>query len=114
MVDSGSSIGVDATSFSIVVDSCCASAPASVITVTDSDVPEPAMAVLHTIASSGDDGVADGDDPTTASPTPWSTPSRSIRHRMSWRSSRRRASLQRLLLPRRMHGCAFFACRTFA
>ena len=60
-VDSSSSIVVDSTSSSIQVDSCSASAAPSVITVTDSDAPEPAMAVLHTIASSGDDG-ADHDD----------------------------------------------------
>ena len=51
-----SSIVVDSTSSSAKVDSCSASTPPSVVTVTDSDVPEPAMAVLHTIASSGDDG----------------------------------------------------------
>ena len=62
-VDSSSSIVVDSTSSSVVVASCSASAPASVTTVTDSDVPEPAMAVLHTIASPGDDGAQDGDDP---------------------------------------------------
>ena len=55
-VDSSSSIVVDSTSSSAKVDSCSASSPPSVVTVTDSDVPEPAMAVLHTIASSGYDG----------------------------------------------------------
>ena len=61
-VDSSSSVVVDSTSSSVVVDTCSASAPASVVTVTDSDVPEPAMAVLHTIASSDDNGAEDGDD----------------------------------------------------
>ena len=55
-VDSSSTIVVDSTSSSAKVDSCSASARASVVTVTDSDVLEPAMAVLHTIASSDDDG----------------------------------------------------------
>ena len=61
-VDSSSSIVVDSTSSSIKVDSCSASAAPSVITVTDSDAPEPAMAVLHTIASSDDDGAGHDDD----------------------------------------------------
>ena len=61
-VDSSSSIVVDSTSSSIKVDSSSASAAPSVITVTDSDAPEPAMAVLHTIASSGDDGAGAGLD----------------------------------------------------
>ena len=87
------------------MNSCSASAPASVITVTDSGVPEPAMAVLHTIAFSGDDGAEAGDDLLR----PRSIPSRSTRHRTSWRSSRRRASLQRLRLRLRTLGCASFA-----
>ena len=44
------------------MDSCNASASASVVTITDSDVPEKAMAVLHTIASSGDDGADASND----------------------------------------------------
>ena len=36
--------------------------PGPIITVTDSDVPEPAMAVLLTIASSGDDEAETGND----------------------------------------------------
>ena len=61
-MDLSFSIVVDSTSSSAKVDSCSASAPPSVVTVTDSDVPEPAMAVLHTIASSGDDGAEASDD----------------------------------------------------
>ena len=63
-VDSSSAIVVDSTSSSVLVESrsCNASAPASVITVTDSNAPEPAMALPHTIASSDDNGAEDGDD----------------------------------------------------
>ena len=61
-VDSSSLIVVESTSSSAKVNFCSASAPASVITVIDSDVPEPAMAVLHTIASLGDDEAEASDD----------------------------------------------------
>ena len=61
-MDSSSSVVVDSTSSSAKVDSCSASTPPSVVTVTDSDVLEPATAVLHTIASSGDDGTEASDD----------------------------------------------------
>ena len=61
-VDSSFSIFVDSTSSSAEVASCSALAPPSVVTVTDSDVSEPAIAVLHTIASSGDDGAEASDD----------------------------------------------------
>ena len=60
--DSSFSIVVDSTSSSAKVDSCSASAPPSVVTVTDSDVPEPTVALLHTIASSGDDGAEASDN----------------------------------------------------
>ena len=83
--------------------------PASVITVTDSDVPEPATAVLHTgrSRSRATTELKMETTSTTASSTPWSTPSRLIRYRMNWRFSRRRASQQRLRLRLRTHGCAF-------
>ena len=55
-VDSSSSIDVDPTRSSAKVDSWGDSALAySVVSVSDSDVSEPAMAVLHTIAASVDD-----------------------------------------------------------
>ena len=55
-VDSSSSIVVDSTVSSIRVDYCSASAAVFVITVTDSQTREPALTMLHTILSSGDDG----------------------------------------------------------
>ena len=61
-VDLSSTIVVDSTSSSAKEDCCSASAPASVVSVNDSDVSEPAMAVLHTIVSSGDDGAEASDD----------------------------------------------------
>ena len=69
-VDPSSSIVVDSTSSPILVDSisCNASAPASVVTVTDSDALAPATTVLHTIASSDDnkaeDDIDDGESDT--------------------------------------------------
>ena len=60
-VDPSSSIVADSTNLSAEVDSCSASAPASVATVTDSDVRVPAMAVLQTIASPGGDGASASD-----------------------------------------------------
>ena len=61
-VNSSSSIVVDSTSSSVKVDSCSASATPLVISVTDSDVQELAMAVVHTIASSGDNGAETSDE----------------------------------------------------
>ena len=61
-VDSSSSIVVDSTSSSAKMDSCSVSAHPSVVSVADSDVSEPAMAVLHTLASSGDDEAESSDD----------------------------------------------------
>ena len=50
------------TSSSAKVDFCSDSAPPSVVTVTDSDISEPAMAVFLSIASSGEYGAEESDD----------------------------------------------------
>ena len=59
-VHSSSSIVVDSTSSSAKVDFCSASS--LIVTVTYSDVSEPAMTVLITIASSGDDEAESSDN----------------------------------------------------
>ena len=60
-VDSSSSSFVESTRSSTKVDFCSASAPSSVVTVTSSDVPKPAMVVIHTLALSCYDGAESSD-----------------------------------------------------
>ena len=55
-VEVTSAIVVESTDSLAKLNSCSASTPPSVVTVTNRDVPEPAMAVLYTIVSLVGDG----------------------------------------------------------
>ena len=65
MVVSSSTMVVDLTDSLAKLDSCSASTPPSVVTVTNRDALEPAMALFHTIASLGDNGAEASDSSAT-------------------------------------------------